>query len=43
GIWILQHYREESPETLWHLILLAMITVGLAPGVRDMVRMVLYV
>ena len=43
GIWILQHYRDESPETLWHLILLAMITVGLAPGVRDMVRMVLYV
>jgi len=43
GIWILQRYRGESPEALWHLILLAMITVGLAPGVRDMVRMVLYV
>jgi uncharacterized membrane protein len=43
GIWILQRYRDESPAALWHLILLAMITVGLAPGVRDMVRMVLYV
>jgi uncharacterized membrane protein len=43
GVWVLQRYRSESPEALWHLILLAMITVGLAPGVRDMVRMVLYV
>jgi len=43
GIYVLQHYRDESPAILWHLIVLAMITVGLAPGVRDMVRMVLYV
>jgi uncharacterized membrane protein len=43
GIYVLQRYRYESPAALWHLILLAMITVGLAPGVRDMVRMVLYV
>ncbi len=43
GVWVLQRYRYESPGALWHLILLAMITVGLAPGVRDMVRMVLYV
>ena len=27
----------------WYLVLLAMIVVGLAPGVRDMIRMVLYV
>lgn len=43
GIWILQRYRDEGPAILWHLIVLAMITVGLAPGIRDMVRMVLYV
>jgi len=43
GIWLLQRYREEAPPALWHLILLAMITVGLAPGIRDMVRMILYV
>jgi uncharacterized membrane protein len=43
GIYILQRFRSESDEALWHLILLAMITVGLAPGIRDMVRMVLYV
>jgi uncharacterized membrane protein len=43
GIYILQRYRNEGPAILWHLIVLAMITVGLAPGVRDMVRMVLYV
>jgi len=43
GIYILQRFRLEGEEALWHLILLAMITVGLAPGVRDMVRMVLYV
>ena len=43
GIYILQRFRSEGPQALWHLILLAMITVGLAPGVRDMVRMVLYV
>lgn len=43
GIYILQRFRSEGEEALWHLILLAMITVGLAPGIRDMVRMVLYV
>lgn len=43
AVWLLQRYREEAPPALWHLILLAMITVGLAPGVRDMVRMILYV
>jgi uncharacterized membrane protein len=43
GIYILERFRHEGPEALWHLILLAMITVGLAPGIRDMMRMVLYV
>jgi len=43
AVYLLQRYREEAPQILWHLILLAMITVGLAPGVRDMVRMILYV
>ena len=43
GIYILERFRHEGPEALWHLILLAMITVGLAPGIRDMIRMVLYV
>jgi uncharacterized membrane protein len=43
GIWILERFRNEGSPDLWHLILLAMITVGLAPGVRDMVRMTLYV
>lgn len=43
GIYILEMYRKEGSSDLFHLIVLAMITVGLAPGVRDMVRMVLYV
>ncbi|OPX76511.1 MAG: hypothetical protein A4E39_00013 [Methanoregulaceae archaeon PtaB.Bin152] len=43
GIYVLERFRHEGPGALWHLILLAMITVGLAPGVRDMMRMVLYV
>jgi uncharacterized membrane protein len=43
AIYILQIYRKEAPPILWHLILLAMIIVGFAPGVRDMFRMVLFV
>lgn len=44
GIYILELYRrEESATSFWHLIVLAMIVVGLAPGVRDMMRMMLYV
>ncbi len=44
GIYILELYRrEESATSFWHLIVLAMIVVGLAPGIRDMVRMLLYV
>ena len=43
GIYVLERFRNEGSPVLWHLIVLAMITVGLAPGVRDMVRMMLYV
>ncbi|MEN6396855.1 MAG: DUF63 family protein [Methanoregula sp.] len=43
AIYIMQLYRKEANPAFWHLVLLAMIVVGLAPGVRDMVRMVLYV
>jgi len=43
AIYVLELYRKEAEGSLWHLILLAMITVGLAPGIRDMMRMVLYV
>ncbi|MDD1653752.1 MAG: DUF63 family protein [Methanomicrobiales archaeon] len=43
AIYILTAYRKEGNPALWHLILLAMIVVGLAPGVRDTARMVLYV
>lgn len=43
AIYILQIYRQEGNRELFHLIILAMIMVGLAPGIRDMVRMILYV
>jgi uncharacterized membrane protein len=43
GIYILELYRREGASGIWYLILLAMIMVGLAPGIRDMLRMVLYV
>ena len=43
AIYVMQMYRKEANPTFWHLVLLAMIVVGFAPGVRDMVRMVLYV
>ncbi len=44
AIYILEAYRREGgSDSLWHLILLAMIVVGMAPGIRDMMRMVLYV
>ena len=43
AIYVLQQYRKEAPPVLWHLILLAMIIVGFAPGVRGMVRMVLFI
>jgi uncharacterized membrane protein len=43
AIYIMQIYRKEANPAFWHLVLLAMIIVGMAPGVRDLVRMVLYV
>jgi uncharacterized membrane protein len=43
AVYILQMYRKEAPPVLWHLILLAMIIVGFGPGVRGMVRMVLFI
>jgi uncharacterized membrane protein len=43
AIYVMQLYRREANPAFWHLVLLAMIVVGFAPGVRDMVRMVLYV
>ncbi len=43
GIYILELYRREGASGIWYLILLAMTMVGMAPGIRDMMRMVLYV
>jgi len=43
AIYVMQMFRKEANPAFWHLVLLAMIVVGFAPGVRDMVRMVLYV
>ena len=43
AIYIMELYRKEANPAFWNLVLLAMITVGFAPGIRDMVRMVLYV
>jgi uncharacterized membrane protein len=43
AIYVMQAYRKDANPAFWHLVLLAMIVVGFAPGVRDMVRMVLYV
>jgi uncharacterized membrane protein len=43
AVYVMQMYRKEANPAFWHLVLLAMIVVGFAPGVRDMIRMVLYV
>lgn len=43
AIYVMELYRKEANPAFWHLVLLAMIVVGFAPGVRDMTRMVLYV
>jgi uncharacterized membrane protein len=43
AIYVLEMYRRDGNREFANLILLAMIVVGLAPGVRDMVRMVLHV
>ncbi|HUK38223.1 MAG TPA: DUF63 family protein [Methanomicrobiales archaeon] len=43
AIWVLEIYRREGNREFANLVLLAMIVVGLAPGVRDLTRMVLHV
>ncbi|MDD1669095.1 MAG: DUF63 family protein [Methanomicrobiales archaeon] len=43
AIYVLEMYRKEGNREFANMVLLAMIVVGLAPGVRDMVRMVLHV
>lgn len=43
AVYVLELYRREGDTGFWHLILLAMIIVGMAPGIRDLTRMVLYV
>jgi uncharacterized membrane protein len=43
AVYVLELYRREGDTGFWHLILLAMIVVGMAPGIRDLTRMVLYV
>ncbi|MDD1663975.1 MAG: DUF63 family protein, partial [Methanomicrobiales archaeon] len=43
AIYVLEMYRREGNREFANIVLLAMIVVGLAPGVRDMVRMVLHV
>ena len=43
AVYVLEIYRRQGNSDLWYLILLAMIVVGMAPGIRDTVRMVLYV
>ena len=43
AIYVLEMYRREGNREFANMVLLAMIVVGLAPGVRDMVRMVLHV
>ena len=43
AIYVLDLYRREGNPEFANLVLLAMITVGLAPGVRDTVRMMLHV
>ena len=43
AVYIMETYRKEANPAFWHLVILAMIVVGLAPGIRDMTRMILYV
>ena len=43
AVYVMQMYRKDANPVFWHLVMLAMIVVGFAPGIRDMVRMVLYV
>jgi len=43
AIYLMHTYKKEIQPVFWHLIILAMIIVGLGPGLRDMVQMVLFV
>lgn len=43
AIYLMHTYKKEIQPAFWHLVILAMIIVGLGPGLRDMVQMVLYV
>lgn len=43
AIYILEEYKKEGNTELWYIVVLCMIVLGLAPGIRDMGRMVLYV
>ncbi len=44
AIWVLEMFKkEEGMDVVWHLVLFAMIVVGLGPGLRDLLRMVLWI
>jgi uncharacterized membrane protein len=43
AVYILEQYKKEGNRELWFIIVLCMIVLGLAPGIRDLARMVLYV
>lgn len=43
AVYLLERYRTEEEGGLYHIVILVMILLGLAPGIRDMVRMILYV
>ncbi|MDD1677733.1 MAG: DUF63 family protein [Methanomicrobiales archaeon] len=43
AVYILEQYKKEGNRELWFIIVLCMIVLGLAPGIRDLGRMVLYV
>jgi uncharacterized membrane protein len=43
AVYILEQYKKEGNSELWFIIVLCMIVLGLAPGIRDLGRMVLYV
>ncbi|MDO5844073.1 MAG: DUF63 family protein [Methanocorpusculum sp.] len=41
AVWILEQFKkDEKMDMLWHLVIVAMIVVGLGPGIRDMLRMI---
>jgi uncharacterized membrane protein len=43
AVYIMEQYKKEGNRELWFIIVLCMIVLGLAPGIRDLGRMVLYV